>query len=87
MNTLKFAAAATAVTGLMMCGQVIAADPVPRATMTKHQAMNDCLEQQKALDVTMSKAQMKRLCKDKLKQQKATGDMPEQPAGDPPRTP
>jgi hypothetical protein len=27
---------------------------------------------------------MKRLCRDKLKDQKATGDMPEQPAADTP---
>jgi hypothetical protein len=55
-----------------------------RASMTEHQAMKDCMERQKAAAVNMSKAQMKRLCKDKLKDQKATGDMPERPPTDAP---
>jgi len=46
--------------------------------------MKDCMERQKAGPVNMSKAQMKQFCRDKLKDQKATGDMPEQPAADAP---
>jgi hypothetical protein len=42
------------------------------------------MERQKSADVNMSKAQMKRLCKDKMQEQKATGDMPEQPPADAP---
>jgi hypothetical protein len=46
--------------------------------------MKDCMERQKAAAVNMSNAQMKRLCKDKLREQKATGDMPEKPPADAP---
>jgi len=55
------------------------------ASMNKHQAMKDCMERQKTAGVNMSKGEMKRICKDKLKEQKATGDMPQQPAADAPR--
>ena len=73
--------------GALACGHAFADDPVNRAAMSKRQAMQDCLEQQKTADVTMSKSQMKRFCKDKMKMQKATGDMPEQPAADAPHNP
>ena len=72
------------VAGLLVAGYAHADDSMSRAAMTDHQAMKDCMERQKAGAVNMSKAQMKRLCKDKLKEQKATGDMPEQPAADAP---
>ena len=74
-----------ALAGLLFAGHALADDSMSRATMTPQQAMNDCMERQKAGAVNMSKAQMKRLCKDKLKEQKATGDMPEHPAADAPR--
>ncbi len=69
--------------GLLMGGSAIADDTPSRTTLTTHQAMKDCIEQQKTVAVTMSKSQMKRICKDKLKAQKA-GEMPAQPATDAP---
>jgi pentapeptide MXKDX repeat protein len=73
-----------ALAGLLVAGHALADDSMSRASMTHHQTLKDCMERQKAAAVNMSKAQMKRLCKDKLKDQKATGDMPEQPASDAP---
>jgi pentapeptide MXKDX repeat protein len=81
MNPLVHTAA---LAGLLVAGYALADDSMSRASMTNGQAMKDCMERQKAGAVNMSKAQMKRLCKDKLKEQKATGDMPEQPATDAP---
>lgn len=74
-----------ALAGLMVAGHALADDSMSRASMTEHQAMKDCMERQKAGPVNMSKGQMERLCKDKLKDQKATGDMPEKPATDAPQ--
>ena len=60
--------------GLCICGaRAFADDSMTHATPTTHQMMKDCIERQKATDVTQSKAQMKRICKDQLKQQKQTG--------------
>ena len=60
--------------GLSICGTyALADDSVSRATPTNHQAMQDCIQKQKMADVTMSKAAMRRICKDQLKQQKETG--------------
>jgi hypothetical protein len=73
-----------ALAALLLGGTVLADDSMTKVTMSKHQAMQDCLDQQKAADVTMSKAAMKRFCKDKLKEQKVTGDMPQQPPVDTP---
>jgi pentapeptide MXKDX repeat protein len=73
-----------ALVGLLVAGHAFADDSMSRASMTEQQAMKDCIERQKAGAVNMSKAQMKRLCRDKLKDQKKTGDMPEQPAADTP---
>jgi pentapeptide MXKDX repeat protein len=73
-----------ALAGLLVAGHALADDSMSRATMTHQQTLKDCMERQKAGAVNMSKAQIKRLCKDKLKDQKATGDMPEQPAADAP---
>jgi pentapeptide MXKDX repeat protein len=73
-----------ALVGLLVAGHALADDSMSRASMTEQQAMKDCIERQKAGAVNMSKAQMKRLCRDKLKDQKKTGDMPEQPAADTP---
>ena len=49
--------------------------------------MKECIERQKTKDVTMSKSEMKRYCKDELKRQKTTGAMPEQPPTDTPPEP
>jgi len=73
-----------AIAGLILAGSALADDSMSRSSMTKEQAMKDCIEQQKTAGMNMSKAQMKRMCKDKLKEQKATGDMPEHPAADAP---
>ena len=73
-----------ALAGLLVAGHALADDSMSRASMREEQAMIDCMERQKAGAVNMSKAQMKRLCRDKLIDQKATGDMPEKPAADTP---
>jgi hypothetical protein len=75
---------ACALVGLVFASGAFADDAMTRSSMTKRQAMKDCIEQQKTVKMSMSKAEMKRICKDKLKDQKATGDMPEKPAGDAP---
>ena len=73
------------IAGSVACAQsAFADDTMSHASMTTHQAMKDCIEQQKTADVNMSKSEMKRICKDKLKSQKATGDMPQQPPTDSP---
>jgi hypothetical protein len=67
-------AAALTLIGFSVCSaQALADDTVSRATPTDHQMLKECIEKQKTADVTMSEAQMKRICKDKLKQQKQTG--------------
>ncbi len=72
--------------GLILVGSnAFAGDTVGRATMTKRQMMNECIERQKTADVTMSKAAMIRMCKDQLKQQKKTGALPESPPKDVPQ--
>jgi hypothetical protein len=74
----------TLLMGLLVASAAFSDEPMTQASMSKSQAMKDCIEQQKTADVNMSKAEMKRICKDKLKQQKATGDMPQQPPTDAP---
>jgi hypothetical protein len=73
------------VAALLLGAHALADDSMTHADMTKRQLMNDCIQKQKAADVTMSKAQMKRFCKDQLKQQKASGAFPDPPAADTPR--
>jgi hypothetical protein len=73
-----------ALAALLAGSAAIADDTMSHATMTPHQSLKDCIEKQKTVDLNMSNAQMKRLCKDKLKAQKAAGDMPEQPPTDAP---
>ena len=78
--------AATAFLALGVCATSgIADDSMSRATPSDHQMMKECIERQKTKDVTMSKSEMKRYCKDELKRQKATGSQPErQPIDTPP---
>jgi pentapeptide MXKDX repeat protein len=72
--------------GFSVCGaQAFADDSMSRATPTDHQMMKDCIEKQKATDVNMSKAEMTRICKDQLKQQKKTGAPLDSPPTDTPR--
>lgn len=56
-----------------------------RATPTEHESLRDCIEKQKSSNVTMSKSQMTRICKDELKRKKRFGETTPPPA-DSPRT-
>jgi hypothetical protein len=69
----------------LLAGQVLADDPMPRATPTHHQSLKSCIEKQKTADVNMSKSEMKRICKDEIKRENA-GDAPPPPI-DTPKTP
>jgi len=66
-------------------GPALADDSMSQVTPTKSQALKECIEKQKTADVAQSKAEMKRICKDQLKQQKQTGTMPETPPTDTPK--
>jgi hypothetical protein len=78
INSMTFVA-------LTLCGAyALADDSMSHVTMTKSQSMKDCIERQKTADVSMSKAEMKRICKDQLKQQKQTGAPTEPQATDTP---
>jgi hypothetical protein len=68
-----------------LLGQAFADDAI-RATPNKHQSMQECIEKQKTADVTMSKSQMTRICKDELKRQKELGESTPPPS-DTPRNP
>ena len=73
--------------GAILCtGTAIADDSMSRATPTDSQLLKDCIEKQKQADVNMSKAQMTRICKDQLKQQKTTGEPVDPPPTDTPKT-
>jgi hypothetical protein len=63
--------------------QAFADDSVSRATPTKHQAMKECIEKQKTADVTMSKSQMTRICKDELRRRKELGESTPPPTDTP----
>jgi hypothetical protein len=67
--TLAFLTAAA-----LLGTQAFADDSVSRATPNKHQSMRECIEKQKTADVTMSKSQMTRICKDELRRQKDLGE-------------
>ncbi len=78
-----------ALAAVIACGSLVgtparADEAVGRATPTKQEMMKDCIEKQKTADVTMSKAQMKRMCRDKFKQQKVDGTPLDPPASDTP---
>ncbi len=60
-------------------------DTVSRATPTKHQALKECIEKQKTADVTMSKSEMTRICKDEMKRQKVLGESQPPPSDTPSR--
>ena len=60
-------------------------DSMGRVTHTDSQLLKQCMERQKAdANVTVSKADAKRYCKDELKRQKQTGASPERQPVDPP---
>jgi hypothetical protein len=78
INSMTFVA-------LTLCSvHALADDSMNHVTMTKSQSMKDCIERQKTADVSMSKAEMKRICKNQLKQQKQTGAPAEPQATDTP---
>jgi pentapeptide MXKDX repeat protein len=80
------AAGSASFLGLILCaGPALADDSMSQVTMSKSQQLKDCMERQKTADVTQSKAEMKRICKDQLKQQKQTGALPEAPPTDTPK--
>ena len=58
-------------------------DAAGRATPTKHESMKDCIEKQKSSNVTMSKSQMTRICKDELQRQRRYGETTPPPADSP----
>jgi hypothetical protein len=72
------------VAATLCAAQAPADDSMSHVTMTKSQMMKDCIEKQKTADVTMSKAAMKRMCRDQLKAQKETGTPTDPPPVDKP---
>jgi hypothetical protein len=72
---------------LIFAGTLALADDgtMKSVTPSDSQLIKTCMDKQKSSsNVTMSEAQLKRYCTDKVKQQKATGEMPEQPPADTP---
>jgi hypothetical protein len=67
------------IAGFMAC-TALADDTMTQSAPTKAQLMKDCIRKHQAGDVNQSKAQLNRICKDELKQQKATGTPPPPPA-------
>lgn len=75
-----------AIAAVLLTGTALADDSMTHVTPTDHQTLKECIEKQKTADVTMSKSQMKRICKDELKRLKTPSEQP--PAtSDAPRTP
>ena len=67
---------------------VVADDSMGRVTPTDSQLLKQCMERQKTdTNVSVSKADAKRFCKDELKRQKETGSSSERQPVDPPRAP
>ena len=66
-----------ALVGLLLMGaNSLADDSWNRSIMTKRQMISDCLQKQKASDVTLSKLDIFRICRDQLRQQKTSGAFP-----------
>jgi hypothetical protein len=59
---------------ILSCASAFADDSVGRATPTHHQSLQECIDKQKTADVTQSKAEMRRICKDQLKREKQLGE-------------
>ena len=75
-----------ALAGLGLTAAAALADDSTAPVMTKRQLISECIERQKTADVTLSKADIFRICKAQLKRQKATGSFPEPPAEAAPRS-
>lgn len=71
----------------LLTSLALADDSMGRVTPTEHQLLTECMERQKTNNVTVSKAEAKRYCKDELKRQKATGATPERAPVDTPHVP
>jgi hypothetical protein len=71
---IRLAHAVFAIAATLAVGSSLADDTPGRATPTKHQSLKACIEKQKTADVTMSKSEMTRICKDELKRQKELGE-------------
>jgi hypothetical protein len=74
---------AIALAAALSAGSAYADDTVSRATPTEHQTLKACIEKQKTADVTMSKSQMTRICKDEMKRQKEIGESAPPPSDSP----
>lgn len=70
-------------TAAALLGTQAFADDSIRATPNKRQSMQECIEKQKTADVTMSKSQMTRICKDELRRQKELGESTPPPTDSP----
>jgi hypothetical protein len=69
----------------LMSSLALADDSMGRVTPTDSQLLKQCMERQKTdANVTISKADAKRYCKDELKRQKDTGASSERQPVDPP---
>ena len=51
----------------------LADDSLPHTAPTPQESMKTCIEKQKTADVSMSKSEMTRICKDEMKRQKLSG--------------
>lgn len=76
--------------GVLLSGLSAAADGLgidehapSRATPTTHESMKDCIQKQKSSNVTMSKSQMTRICRDELKRHRRYGETTPPPADSP----
>jgi hypothetical protein len=83
-ETMKRTAVLSLVPLLLAGAAAIADDSMSRVTPSDHQTIKECMAQQKSNNVAQSKSEMKRYCKDQLKQQKVTGDTPAPPVDRPP---
>jgi hypothetical protein len=81
----SLALAATLLSGFSVAadGLGVEEDAPGRATPTQHESMKDCIEKQKSANVTMSKSQMTRICKDELKRQRQFGETAPPPTDTP----
>jgi hypothetical protein len=73
-STSAIVTSATLAVALLGAGSALADDSVSRATPTQHQSLKACIEKQKTADVTMSKSEMTRICKDELKRERELGE-------------
>lgn len=78
-DTMKRTTVLSLVPLLLTGAAAFADDSMSRVTPSDHQAIKECIAQQKTNNVAQSKSEMKRFCKDQLKAQKVTGETPAPP--------